>query len=115
MGITSDKGLCGGVNSAVAKLTRLAVMEEEAKGNTAKIMMMGGKGVSAVKRLLGDRLTTSFEEIVKVPWSVTAACLIGERIIASNPARLSLTSNKFKSMVAYDTVTKQCVTLAEAQ
>merc|ERR550537_1735053 len=31
--VTSDKGLCGGVNTQVAKQVRLGITEEEAKGN----------------------------------------------------------------------------------
>merc|ERR1719284_712225 len=55
LAVTSDKGLCGGVNSAVAKQVRLGIQEEEAKGNLVKIITVGGKGVSAMKRLYGDR------------------------------------------------------------
>merc|ERR1719291_274818 len=51
--VTSDKGLCGGVNSAVNKQIRLGVQDEEAKGNQAKIMIVGGKGVAGLKRLYG--------------------------------------------------------------
>eukprot|EP00438_Fugacium_kawagutii_P032893 Skav234335 [mRNA] locus=scaffold306:295143:297312:+ [translate_table: standard] len=32
----ADKGLCGGVNTAVAKQVRLGLTAEEAKGNAAK-------------------------------------------------------------------------------
>merc|ERR1719442_153775 len=50
LAVTSDKGLCGGVNSAVAKQIRLGLQEEEAKGNAGKIMIVGGKGVAGLKR-----------------------------------------------------------------
>merc|ERR1712232_98767 len=55
--ITSDKGLCGGVNTQVAKVVRNGVTDEEAKGNSAKILVVGGKGVAGMKRLYGDRFT----------------------------------------------------------
>merc|ERR1719437_67383 len=64
--VTSDKGLCGGVNTQVAKLTRVGIDAEEAKGNAAKVIMMGNKGTGALKRLYGDRFTYSFEEMAKV-------------------------------------------------
>merc|ERR1712226_289608 len=67
--LTSDKGLCGGVNSAVAKMARLGNLEEEAKGNSAKLLVLGNKGISALKRNFGDRITHSFEECAKVPWT----------------------------------------------
>lgn len=34
--VTSDKGLCGGVNTQVAKQVRQGITAEEAKGNTSK-------------------------------------------------------------------------------
>lgn len=115
LAMTSDKGLCGGVNSAVAKISRLSMLDEEAKGNTCKFMCVGGKGVSALKRTMGDRFTYSFEEVAKTPWNFATASLVAERVIASNPVRLKVVSNKFKSLVSYDTVTQHCITLSEAQ
>merc|ERR1712232_980372 len=80
-------GLCGGVNTAVGKQVRLGGAEEDAKGNATKIMVMGGKGVAAMKRTHGDRFTRSFEELGKAPWTFATASIIAERIIQANPAR----------------------------
>merc|ERR1719247_2630331 len=73
LGVTSDKGLCGGVNSAVNKACRLAIMEEEPKGNSVKVMMMGQKGPAGLKRLFGDRFSHSFEELAKTPFNYLCA------------------------------------------
>ena len=112
----------------VAKQVRLGVTAEEAKGNVSKIMVVGGKvgfratalhvppylhlssislrsqGVAVLKRLYGDRFSTTFEahalffathaapsrsceECSKVPFTFAAASVIAERIAASKPAR----------------------------
>lgn len=113
--VTSDKGLCGGVNSSVAKACRLGILEEEAKGNTAKFMCIGQKGSAALKMKMGDRFTITFEEAAKFPWSFVTASLTAERIIASNPNRLKVVSNNFISLVSYDTVAAHTVTISEAQ
>lgn len=113
--VTSDKGLCGGVNSAVNKATRLAIVDEEAKGNPVKYMCLGGKGVGGLKRLFGDRFTKTFEGVTKVPWSFTTASICAERIVEANPERLKLVSNKFKSMVVYTTSTSHVITKSEAK
>lgn len=115
LAITSDKGLCGGVNSAVNKQVRLGINEEEAKGNVAKVAIMGGKGVAGLKRLYGDRFTFSIEEIAKMPFTFGAASIVAEKLLASKPARVKLVSNKFKSVVAYDTDVANVITLEEAQ
>mmetsp|Transcript_19135 Transcript_19135/g.41245 ORF Transcript_19135/g.41245 Transcript_19135/m.41245 type:complete len:302 (+) Transcript_19135:103-1008(+) len=113
-GMCSDKGLCGGVNTQVAKLCRIGIVEEEGKGNVAKYMGIGAKGTAALKRLFGDRFTVSFEECAKVAWSFAAASLVAEKIAATNPHRLKVVSNKYKSVVAYDTVGADTVTMDQA-
>eukprot|EP00928_Gymnodinium_smaydae_P056075 TRINITY_DN394_c0_g3_i1.p1 TRINITY_DN394_c0_g3~~TRINITY_DN394_c0_g3_i1.p1 ORF type:complete len:338 (+),score=67.83 TRINITY_DN394_c0_g3_i1:82-1014(+) len=112
--VTSDKGLCGGVNSAVNKRIRLAVQDEEAKGNAAKIVCIGGKSVAGLKRLYGDRFSTSFEEVSKAPWTFGTASIIAENIIATKPGRLCIVHNEFKSMVSYDTNEAHTITIDEA-
>jgi len=114
LAVTSDKGLCGGVNSAVNKQIRLGINDEESKGNSCKAIIMGGKGVAGLKRLYGDRFTTSFEDLAKMPWTYGAASIIADRVIASKPERLKVVSNTFKSMVAYDTKVAHTITKAEA-
>merc|ERR1712050_197962 len=64
---------------------------------------------------MGDRFTVTFEEVVKYPWTFATASLVAERIIASSPDRLKMASNKFKSLVSYDTVLQHVITLKEAQ
>lgn len=103
LAVTSDKGLCGGVNSAVCKQIRLGIIDEEAKGNSTSVMVMGGKGVAGLKRLFGDRFTYSFEELSKMPFSFGAASIIAAKLAAGNPTRLKVCSNEFKTMVSYDT------------
>jgi len=114
LAVTSDKGLCGGVNSAVNKRTRLGVLDEEAKGNSAKIMIVGAKGVAGLKRLFGDRFSTSFEETSKARWTFATASIIAERLINANPARCKIVSNDFKTMAAYDTNVRHTITMKEA-
>jgi len=115
LAVTSDKGLCGGVNNFVSKATRASTADEEAKGNNAKIMIIGGKGVASMKRLFADRFTVSFEDVGKVPWSFASASIIAERLIKSNPNRLQIVSNNYKSVVQYETLTTKTVTVREAQ
>jgi F-type H+-transporting ATPase subunit gamma len=113
--ITSDKGLCGGVNTQVSKQVRLSCNDEEAKGNAAKIFIVGGKGVTTLKRLYGDRFSSTFEEASKMPWTFATASIIADRLAASKPARAKLVFNEFRSMVAYNTQVAHLFTVDEAQ
>lgn len=113
--VTSDKGLCGGVNSQVAKRIRLGIDDNEAKGQAAKVMIMGMKGVASLKRLYGDRFVKTFEETSKLPFSFATASIMAERIVKQDPARLLLVSNEFRNMVSYNTKIAHTITLKEAR
>lgn len=112
---TSDKGLCGGVNSAVNKHSRNIIQEEEAAGETVKYIGIGGKGATALKRLFADRYTTTFEEVGKIPFTFLTASLIAERIIVANPARMTLIYNWFKNVAVYRTLKTHMITKDEAK
>lgn len=114
-GMSSDKGLCGGVNNAVAKIARFGITEEEAKGNTCRFMGVGAKGTAALKRTMGDRFTYTFEECGKVPWTFAAASIIADKIMATKPQKLKMCTNKFLSLVAYETQARHTITMHEAQ
>jgi len=48
--MTSERGLCGGFNSAIVKLARARANELVAKGKTVKILTVGKKGREQMKR-----------------------------------------------------------------
>ena len=52
--MTAERGLCGGFNSNIAKLARMAAQQLLAEGKTVKILTVGKKGRDALKRDLGD-------------------------------------------------------------
>lgn len=52
--MTSERGLCGGFNTNIAKLARTRAAELQATGKTVKILTVGKKGRDQMKRDLGD-------------------------------------------------------------
>jgi len=52
--MTSERGLCGGFNSSIAKLARQKAEALKAEGKTVKILTVGKKGRDSLKRDLGD-------------------------------------------------------------
>jgi len=80
LALGSDKGLCGGINSGVAKQVRLKVIEEEKKCVSCDIMSGGNKAVGALKRLYGDRISASFEELQKEPFNFTVAAVLADKV-----------------------------------
>ncbi|WP_299624770.1 F0F1 ATP synthase subunit gamma [uncultured Tateyamaria sp.] len=52
--MTSERGLCGGFNTNIAKLARAKATELQASGKTVKILTVGKKGRDQLKRDFGD-------------------------------------------------------------
>ena len=53
---TSERGLCGGFNSSIAKMARANAENLLAAGKTVKILTVGKKGREQLKRDLGERM-----------------------------------------------------------
>eukprot|EP00811_Abedinium_folium_P001728 NODE_11585_length_1276_cov_35.585727.p1 GENE.NODE_11585_length_1276_cov_35.585727~~NODE_11585_length_1276_cov_35.585727.p1 ORF type:complete len:303 (-),score=83.52 NODE_11585_length_1276_cov_35.585727:272-1180(-) len=112
--VSSDKGLCGGVNSAVCKATMRDLFDEEAAGNKAVIWTIGGKAVSGMKLKVGDRFSKSFEELTRLPFTFGTASIVANAILVHNPERMSMMHNMFRTMASYDTLTTHVFTNREA-
>ncbi|MDB9965400.1 F0F1 ATP synthase subunit gamma [Planktomarina temperata] len=54
--MTAERGLCGGFNSNIAKLARIAAKQLLAEGKTVKILTVGKKGRESLKREFGALL-----------------------------------------------------------
>jgi len=115
LAVSSDKGMCGGINSYIGKASRNIINDEEAKGNQAKFMCIGGKGVAVMKRLYGDRFTYSFEDVSKLKFTHGIASIIADKLVSTNPDRLKLVSNRFKNMAVYETTSQDLATLKGVQ
>ena len=83
-------------------------MDEEKKGANVNLMSAGNKAVGALRRLYGDRLSGSFEELQKVPFNFGTASFLAQKVLESDADRVWIATNRFKSMIAYDTL---CVPL----
>ncbi|KFH17399.1 ATP synthase F1 gamma subunit [Toxoplasma gondii MAS] len=114
LALSSDKGLCGGVNSFVAKQARIVIKENEMAGNAVQVYGVGDKIRSALQRTFGDRFKRIMTEVTRFPWNFGQACIIADRLMQDNPARLMVIYNHFKSAVAYDTLTLNVLTPKQA-
>jgi len=113
LAITGDKGLCGGVNSQVVKKVRMGIVEHEAQGINTKLFIVGGKGVTGLKRLFGDRYEGSVEEVTKTGFNYGQAAIIAERVAAMNPDSLRICYNRFVSLISYECLMKNVVTQSD--
>jgi len=106
--ITSDKGLCGGVNSYISRGTRDCVAKLTAEGKLCDIVVIGDKGRSQMHRILGEKIIRSATEI-QAPGSFTLATALAAEIAASganNYDAIMIIYNSFINAAAYRQVYK---------
>lgn len=115
VGLTSDRGLCGGVNSGVARAVRNRIIDLEAQGKETKYIGVGAKGTNALKRLFADRFICSCEDVQKNVWNFAQASAVAERLIATEPQSVFLVHNHYKSAISYETTAVRLVTKAETK
>jgi F-type H+-transporting ATPase subunit gamma len=115
VGLTSDRGLCGGVNSGIARTLRNRIIDLESQGKEVKYIGVGAKGTNALKRLFADRFICSCEDVQKNVWNFVQASAVAERLIASEPKSVFLVYNHFKSAISYETICDRLVSKTEAK
>jgi F-type H+-transporting ATPase subunit gamma len=100
--ITSDKGLCGGVNSVLIKGLQKDVMPQlEEAGVDVKIVAVGEKGRSLLRRAYPEKInavaTGTFSAI---PPNFAVAAIIAEEALETDADNFKVCYNVFKSMIS---------------
>ncbi len=103
--LSSDKGLCGAVNSTIVKSIRN--WSKENPEATKSIVMIGDKGRAPLTRLFAKDITLQFTDHAKKPPSFAVASLIAEEVSNTPQGEALLFYNKFKSAIAYETTVSQ--------
>uniref|UniRef100_A0A7S3RAQ1 ATP synthase subunit gamma n=1 Tax=Dunaliella tertiolecta TaxID=3047 RepID=A0A7S3RAQ1_DUNTE len=103
--VTSDKGLCGGLNSNISKYTRMMLQLNQSTGETVSeqtVASIGDKGRSQLTRTHGDIYTLSVMDAFK-PINFAQASLIAEELLKQNPEAevFRILYNKFVSAIAF--------------
>lgn len=98
---SSDRGLCGGINSQVAKYVRLMSDRLESEGNKVTIACVGDKGRGQLVRTHGDKLVYTVDQHQNTSTFATAAT-IAERLVGLDFDDATIVHNKYLSMIAYE-------------
>merc|ERR1712232_1248886 len=79
---TSEKGLCGGINSFISRGTRECVKLLKAQGKEADVVVVGDKGRGQMRRTLGDKIIRSATDVVAPGTFALASALSAELMAA---------------------------------
>mmetsp|Transcript_25129 Transcript_25129/g.36888 ORF Transcript_25129/g.36888 Transcript_25129/m.36888 type:complete len:288 (-) Transcript_25129:385-1248(-) len=80
--VTTDKGLCGGVNSFITRGVKDCVSKLKAQGKECDIVVIGDKGRGQLRRFHGDIIKRSCTEVISPGTFSLAAALTTELMAA---------------------------------
>lgn len=102
--ITSDRGLCGGINSAVAKHARATtdVLASliQSEGKTNPIIIIGDKG-KALSRTNGAQVQMVITDWTKVPISFNGAGMLADELLKHKADATRIIYNTFQSAMSF--------------
>jgi F-type H+-transporting ATPase subunit gamma len=79
---TSDKGLCGGINSFISRAVKDCVAKLDAQGKECDIVIVGDKGRSQLSRAIPESISRAVTE-VESPGSFNLAAAISAELVAA--------------------------------
>ena len=99
--ITSDKGLCGGVNSQVNRVVK-ALHDVRADGAEApRLCIVGDKGRSVLTRGMPESVDFVADQATKQAVTFATASAIAEEVLKTDSAASRIVFNRFKSAIAF--------------
>jgi F-type H+-transporting ATPase subunit gamma len=83
--ISSDKGLCGGINTFISRCTKDAVAKLTAQGKECDVVVIGDKGRSQLSRAIPEKIVRTATEVV-APGSYNLAAALSSELTAAGAA-----------------------------
>ena len=111
--ISADRGLCGGFNNNISKEVRRRVKELENDGKIVKLILVGRKVGTVLKREMGDRIIGSFTGIQGDNLSFTKVSPVSLQILSlfeeSSVDKVEMLYNRFQSVISQVVTKKQLI------
>lgn len=79
---TSEKGLCGGVNSFISRGTRTCVKNLIAQGKDCDVVVIGDKGRGQMRRFVADKILRTATEVI-APGTFALASALAVELVAA--------------------------------
>jgi F-type H+-transporting ATPase subunit gamma len=111
--ISSDRGLCGGLNSSTVKFTKNKINELISQGRDVKIMCVGRKAYEQLKNIYGAKIIENISGVFKSTISIDIAENISQKIIElfdnDKFDVCEVIFSKFKSAISQEQVCNQII------
>ena len=100
---SSDKGLCGGVNSFITRAVRDAIIKLDAQGKECDVCIVGDKGRAQLARAVPDKVVKTVTEVVS-PGNFNLAAAIASEVAAvgDDYDAIMIVHNSFVNAATYN-------------
>lgn len=98
--LTTDKGLCGGVNSILSRQTMAMMRSLESEGKDYDMYIVGEKGRAIMNRQFSSKIVASATDRA-APYNFEMISSITELALSGEYDAIHIVYNKFKSVIAY--------------
>jgi len=102
LAISSDKGMCGGVNSRIVKEVKLSLAAGEEAGTKIETLLVGGKARDGLVRTHAKALTACYDDCYKGPVTFSLASFLAEQMLATPASEYTILFNKFHSVISFE-------------
>jgi F-type H+-transporting ATPase subunit gamma len=101
--MSSDKGLCGGINSFIGKVTKLNIKAHEAAGvKDIKTICIGDKARGNLHGAHGGKLMMSAGDFGKFSANFLQCSIVADRILEYEFDEMEIVFNHFVSLISYE-------------
>jgi F-type H+-transporting ATPase subunit gamma len=108
--VTSDRGLCGGFNGAIARETRSLIRSLESQGIPVKLLCIGRKGRELLRRDHSSKILETLTDIgkkgLKFSEALSIARLLNDYLEKGSISKATIIYSTFKSALT-QTVTRE--------
>jgi len=103
--VTSDRGLCGSINSQCTRQARHYINEFLAAKKPIDTLCFGDKGKAALERVYGKTFTLTVAEGYKSKvMSFKQACMLANQLNTLEFDRMEILYNRFKNLLSFETL-----------
>jgi len=100
--MTSDKGLCGGINTFITRSVKNIVAQTSKEGKTVDVVVVGDKGRAQMRRLLSEHILRSATEVVSPgSYALTSALATEINAVSADYDAVCIVYNSFVNAAVY--------------
>jgi|TARA_B110000977_G_scaffold186804_1_gene253199 F-type H+-transporting ATPase subunit gamma len=95
--VSSDKGLCGGINTTVVKYSKVVAGLEPKTTMT----IVGEKARAQLGKGNSDKVNGTIVDLSKIPMTFATASMVADTILAEGAQKHQIVFNKFQSVISF--------------